>query len=108
MKRIDGQMPAPPLDPPKGYQDLVMACLLLLKKVQYFDLLDNILRQSVGVETCRWPGRHQVVYRDHVTYYLDGAHTVKSIEATSDWFKSAANAETTKLRYHSTLIKYIT
>lgn len=50
-----------------------------------------------GIETCRWPGRHQVIYRDHVTYYLDGAHTVKSIKATSDWFKSAANEEITKL-----------
>ena len=60
--------------------------------------MDSVLKLSAGIEKCRWPGRHQVVHRDHVTYYLDGAHTVKSVKATSDWFKSAANAEATKLR----------
>jgi len=52
----------------------------------------------IGIEKCRWPGRHQVVYRDHMTYYLDGAHTIKSIKASSNWFKSAVNEQTAKLR----------
>ena len=50
----------------------------------------------IGIEKCKWPGRQQVVYRDHVTYYLDGAHTNKSAEACSDWFKSAAYEEAMK------------
>ena len=51
----------------------------------------------IGIEKCRWPGRQQVVYSgEHVTYYLDGAHTKKSAEACSDWFKSAAKGEAMK------------
>lgn len=39
-----------------------------------------------------------MIYRDHVTYYFDGAHTVGSVRACSDWFKSAANKEAIELR----------
>ena len=55
-----------------------------------------VLYSYIGIEKCKWPGRQQVVYRDHVTYYLDGAHTKMSAEACSDWFKSAANEEAMK------------
>lgn len=39
-----------------------------------------------AIESCRWPGRSQVVNTDrNITYLLDGAHTPKSMEACSEW-----------------------
>ncbi|KAA3682155.1 folylpolyglutamate synthase [Paragonimus westermani] len=52
------------------------------------------LRYSVDHEqiqialAVRWPGRWQVVRRDHVTYFIDGAHTDCSIRNTAEWFQS--------------------
>ncbi|XP_065917696.1 folylpolyglutamate synthase, mitochondrial-like isoform X2 [Dysidea avara] len=57
-----------------------------------------------GVERCKWPGRQQVIHRDHVTYYLDGAHTSKSAAACSDWFKSVASEETANLKVMKMLL----
>nr|CDJ91159.1 Mur ligase domain containing protein [Haemonchus contortus] len=36
-----------------------------------------------GIESCRWPGRSQIVNTERITYYLDGAHTPKSMEMCS-------------------------
>lgn len=33
-----------------------------------------------GIRSCRWPGRSQVLRRGRITYFLDGAHTPKSLE----------------------------
>uniref|UniRef100_A0A1I7T9A1 Folylpolyglutamate synthase n=1 Tax=Caenorhabditis tropicalis TaxID=1561998 RepID=A0A1I7T9A1_9PELO len=39
-----------------------------------------------AIESCRWPGRSQVINTDrNITYLLDGAHTPKSMEACSEW-----------------------
>ncbi|RTG82038.1 folylpolyglutamate synthase, partial [Schistosoma bovis] len=32
--------------------------------------------------SARWPGRWQIVIRKNITYYLDGAHTVESLQIT--------------------------
>nr|XP_002734675.1 PREDICTED: folylpolyglutamate synthase, mitochondrial-like [Saccoglossus kowalevskii] len=42
----------------------------------------------VGLRNCQWPGRTQIIKRENVTYYLDGAHTPISIKACAEWFKS--------------------
>lgn len=42
-----------------------------------------------GLEKTRWPGRCQTVVdpkRSQVTWYLDGAHTVESLEYCIQWF----------------------
>uniref|UniRef100_A0A0M3IH22 tetrahydrofolate synthase n=1 Tax=Ascaris lumbricoides TaxID=6252 RepID=A0A0M3IH22_ASCLU len=33
-----------------------------------------------GIRLCEWPGRSQVLKLDSVTYFLDGAHTPKSLQ----------------------------
>ncbi|KAF1762408.1 hypothetical protein GCK72_010670 [Caenorhabditis remanei] len=39
-----------------------------------------------AIESCRWPGRSQVISTDKkITYLLDGAHTPKSMEACAEW-----------------------
>ncbi|XP_059159689.1 folylpolyglutamate synthase, mitochondrial-like isoform X2 [Physella acuta] len=50
-----------------------------------------------GLSSCSWPGRTQIVTRDNVTYYLDGAHTKESIEVCSAWFKEASYKEKVQL-----------
>ena len=37
-----------------------------------------------------WPGRNQTLKRGAVTYFLDGAHTMRSMQACVDWFLEAA------------------
>ncbi|XP_063965971.1 folylpolyglutamate synthase, mitochondrial-like isoform X1 [Lytechinus pictus] len=46
-----------------------------------------------GLTSCYWPGRNQIIRREKVTYYLDGAHTPRSIKACCKWFNRRAEAE---------------
>ncbi|XP_038046868.1 folylpolyglutamate synthase, mitochondrial-like isoform X2 [Patiria miniata] len=46
-----------------------------------------------GMEECYWPGRTQTVKTENVTYYIDGAHTPRSIQACQNWFMTAAEEE---------------
>ena len=39
-----------------------------------------------GLETCKWPGRNQKVVRSGVTFYIDGAHTVGSVQVEQKMF----------------------
>uniref|UniRef100_A0A2C9JH03 tetrahydrofolate synthase n=2 Tax=Biomphalaria glabrata TaxID=6526 RepID=A0A2C9JH03_BIOGL len=55
------------------------------------DLLD--VATIKGLSSCNWPGRTQTLRREHVTYYLDGAHTLESIQVCATWFKAAADKE---------------
>ncbi|GLB33949.1 hypothetical protein LshimejAT787_0108330 [Lyophyllum shimeji] len=54
---------------------------------------ESSLPQSfrTGLERTRWPGRCQTIVdpkRENVTWYLDGAHTVESLECCMHWFAS--------------------
>nr|XP_046230677.1 folylpolyglutamate synthase, mitochondrial-like [Scatophagus argus] len=43
-----------------------------------------------GLADTVWPGRSQTVKHGAVTYFLDGAHTMRSMQACADWFTEAA------------------
>ncbi|XP_067661824.1 folylpolyglutamate synthase, mitochondrial-like isoform X3 [Haliotis asinina] len=49
-----------------------------------------------GLSKCYWPGRNQVLSRPGVTYYLDGAHTIESIQQCMEWFLQASRKEASK------------
>lgn len=51
-----------------------------------------------GLKNTRWCGRNQVIVRPAVTFYLDGAHTPRSMEACARWFKKRADEEKEKER----------
>ncbi|KAH8855786.1 Folylpolyglutamate synthase, mitochondrial [Schistosoma japonicum] len=36
--------------------------------------------------SARWPGRWQIVIRRNITYFLDGAHTIESLQSAVKWF----------------------
>ena len=53
-------------------------------------------KERDGLERTRWPGRCQIVEDseveggvDGVKWFLDGAHTVESVECCGGWYKSA-------------------
>ena len=39
-----------------------------------------------GLSQCRWPGRCQLLVQQNASYFLDGAHTLESMEECSRWF----------------------
>lgn len=42
-----------------------------------------------AIEQCRWRGRFEMIkLKNKLTFYLDGAHTVESLNYCIDWFKS--------------------
>ncbi|GAA5868554.1 hypothetical protein JCM1840_005487 [Sporobolomyces johnsonii] len=50
-----------------------------------------------GLEQTRWPGRCQVAsdpIDGKVTWYLDGAHTIESLQCCGEWFGGAALSST--------------
>lgn len=56
---------------------------------------------------CKWPGRNQIIESKDksITYYLDGAHTVESIDQFLNWFmelKKDGNNERNVLLFNYT------
>uniref|UniRef100_A0A8C6WMJ1 Folylpolyglutamate synthase n=1 Tax=Neogobius melanostomus TaxID=47308 RepID=A0A8C6WMJ1_9GOBI len=43
-----------------------------------------------GLADTEWPGRNQTLKHGDITYYLDGAHTMRSMLACVQWFKETA------------------
>ncbi|KAJ8303799.1 hypothetical protein KUTeg_018722 [Tegillarca granosa] len=41
---------------------------------------EGVLDCILGLAQCSWPGRNQKLEKPGITYYLDGAHTVESIQ----------------------------
>lgn len=48
-------------------------------------------KTSTGLLNCRWPGRNQVLDSDcgTIKYFLDGAHTVESMQACVEWYRKS-------------------
>ncbi|VDI76434.1 folylpolyglutamate synthase, partial [Mytilus galloprovincialis] len=53
------------------------------------------LMQSVidGLVQCKWLCRNQTIKKNKLTYYLDGAHTLESIQQCVDWFHKHSKRE---------------
>nr|XP_019938194.1 PREDICTED: folylpolyglutamate synthase, mitochondrial [Paralichthys olivaceus] len=43
-----------------------------------------------GLADTEWPGRNQTLKHGAVTYFLDGAHTMRSMQACVQWFREIA------------------
>uniref|UniRef100_A0A8C3G1U0 Folylpolyglutamate synthase n=1 Tax=Cyclopterus lumpus TaxID=8103 RepID=A0A8C3G1U0_CYCLU len=44
----------------------------------------------LGLADTEWPGRNQTLKHGAVTYFLDGAHTMRSMQACVHWFRETA------------------
>lgn len=56
---------------------------------------DELPQQFIqGLEAARWDGRCQIINNysgyDRISWFIDGAHTLESINGASQWFKNAA------------------
>lgn len=47
-----------------------------------------------GLAETKWDGRCQLIEKDDISWYVDGAHTIESINVASNWFKSTVNDKT--------------
>ncbi|XP_029039439.1 folylpolyglutamate synthase, mitochondrial-like isoform X2 [Osmia bicornis bicornis] len=41
---------------------------------------------AVGISSCKWPGRMQILETSIANFFLDGAHTIESSECCISWF----------------------
>lgn len=59
----------------------------------------GILSEQVaqGVESCFWPGRCHQIRKGNKRIFLDGAHTVESMELCAKWFQSCQRKENPKV-----------
>ena len=66
------------------YSVLAIAHCLWSADIQHCDYNCNCLMMlyAVGLRTCSWPGRSQIITGPGVSYYLDGAHTAESIQVS--------------------------
>lgn len=69
-----------------------------LKSLGFADRIGNsapaLPREFVqGLEITRWPGRCEVRHEQDVTWHIDGAHTIESIELAASWFASRLNSD---------------
>ncbi|XP_035524141.1 folylpolyglutamate synthase, mitochondrial [Morone saxatilis] len=46
--------------------------------------------KTSGLADTEWPGRNQTLKHGAVTYFLDGAHTMRSMQACVHWFRETA------------------
>lgn len=72
--------------------------------VKDIDIEENGLPDEFvkGLEKTSWDGRCQILADrpgfDHITWYIDGAHTLESINVASKWFKTeVSKKKTTKI-----------
>lgn len=75
---------------------------LLTVKYLFTNIKKKCIRKqifcSLGLESCIWPGRCQIIEKNSVTLYLDGAHTKQSLKHCAKWFAEASEKEKSKLK----------
>ena len=55
--------------------------------------------EALGLRLCRWPGRAQIINkRPNLSFYLDGAHTLLSIQACRAWFEHVSALQEKSIR----------
>ncbi|XP_064649817.1 folylpolyglutamate synthase, mitochondrial-like isoform X2 [Lineus longissimus] len=76
----------------------VRDCDFSAEDVPICDAVDITDSVAAGLENCRWAGRNQTLRTDRITYYLDGAHTSRSIQQCVNWFLDKAWEERKELK----------
>lgn len=70
-----------------------LACYLAAERLGIALSKHNDLPREfvTGLQQASWPGRCQRVETPRACWYLDGAHTVESLEVATDWFARTAD-----------------
>lgn len=53
-------------------------------------------KTAAALASCKWPGRTQILRTSVADFFLDGAHTVESIDNCISWFKRVSRKTSTK------------
>ncbi|XP_013395674.1 folylpolyglutamate synthase, mitochondrial isoform X2 [Lingula anatina] len=86
----------------KGQQDLTKNGVIPPQPHGQSENVDGIPEANIfavtdlyhqGLKKCSWPGRSQTLKQGRITYFLDGAHTPRSIEVCGEWFNKASSRE---------------
>eukprot|EP00045_Choanoeca_perplexa_P007767 m.71342 g.71342 ORF g.71342 m.71342 type:complete len:564 (-) comp14210_c0_seq3:35-1726(-) len=64
--------------------------------------------ERLALESCRWPGRTQILRRGTATYYIDGAHTIDSCTAAASWLRSVLPRTKSQAQRKFTLLFNVT
>lgn len=51
--------------------------------------LFSLEKTELALTTCKWPGRTQIIKGEDMNFFIDGAHTVESIECCVSWFQES-------------------
>lgn len=73
-----------------GFSDSVTNGYKNVDVAKSFPLLPAVID---GLVECKWLGRNQTIKKNKLTYYLDGAHTIESIQQCVDWFQKHSKRE---------------
>ncbi|KAK5074144.1 hypothetical protein LTS08_005103 [Lithohypha guttulata] len=57
-----------------------------LQKHGYDSMDDNDSRQRQGLQDVKWSGRCETRYEKNLTWYIDGGHTLESINLAGQWY----------------------
>lgn len=60
-----------------------------------------------ALKSTYWAGRLQIIKKQNITYYLDGAHTVSSIKLCCDWFKKRSADEIKEFSPDTKVVKIL-
>ncbi|CAG5129916.1 unnamed protein product [Candidula unifasciata] len=71
-----------------------ITCIEDIPRLRSGPLEMNVIK---GLSRCLLHGRTEIIRRDHVTYYLDFAHTQESMEHCTAWFQKASAEEAVTL-----------
>uniref|UniRef100_A0A8C7B0K2 tetrahydrofolate synthase n=1 Tax=Neovison vison TaxID=452646 RepID=A0A8C7B0K2_NEOVI len=73
----------------KGHQELKMSRPSVLRQMPLAPVFQPTSHMRHGLRDTEWLGRTQTLQRGPLTWYLDGAHTVSSVQACVRWFRQA-------------------
>lgn len=51
---------------------------------------------KLAISNCKWPGRTQILRGKSIDFFVDGAHTLESIESCVSWFRESTKNENGK------------
>lgn len=55
--------------------------------------LFSLEKVELGITACKWPGRTQILRGEKIDFFIDGAHTLESINNCATWFKNSIQNE---------------
>lgn len=75
---------------PAQRQNASLAVALIEASSEKLGLAQTNLQEMIlcGIKKTHWPGRMHVIRSTAATWYVDGAHTEDSLDASSYWFAS--------------------